>query len=97
MECNSSTTLAQLYLVFSLQDRYHILCVATEQQSFQRNSENIQISGLYFQIPNLLNKDTKSIHECTAFLNTFVAIKYIKKHLKCAIITYNILCLYHFV
>lgn len=50
-----------------------------------------------FLTPHLLNKDTKSIHEHTACLNIFVAIKYMKKCPKHAIIPYIALWPYYIV
>lgn len=68
-----------------------------QNNSFQCSSENIQISAPCSLTPNLLNKNTKNIHEHTTCLNTFVAIKYITKHPKHAIILYNALWPHYFV
>lgn len=48
-----------------------------------------ELSNTRLQLSNLLNTDTKSINEHTAFLNTFVVITYMyRKDFKHAITTY---------
>lgn len=73
LQWNAILPLCWPSLVFSLQEPPHSQ-EATNQQLPVRI-----FKYLCFLTPHLLNKNTKSIHEHTACLNIFVAIKYMKK------------------